>query len=274
VQYDQIAGGNKALRPEESKQWTLGFRFEPNDRLTVGADIWSVKINNSIGQIDEDIVFGDPLRYRQSFTAYKDPSTGENLLAYLASNVNLGQSVTDGVDIDAQYKMKLGNVKVNSQLTATIILRNKFEVVPGQGFFSDLNKFENGGVTHKLKLRWANTFEHGPWAHTLAMNYRDGYKDEPTEVLDIAANEYVVLERKSKAYTTFDWQTRWTFRKNLGVTLGVINLANTRPPLSITQNGGGQMVGYDARYGDSRGRTMYANLSCAFFLAFEPRLTR
>jgi iron complex outermembrane recepter protein len=44
----------------------------------------------------------------------------------------------------------------------------------------------------------------------------------------------------------------------------VINLANTRPPLSITQNGGGQMVGYDARYGDSRGRTMYANLSYKF----------
>jgi iron complex outermembrane recepter protein len=264
VQYDQLAGGNKLLKPEESKQWTVGFRFEPTDRISAGIDIWSVKIDNTIGQIDEDVVFKDPLRYSQSFIAYRDPATGVNQLAYLAGNVNLGKSQTDGIDIDAQMRNKFAFGQLTSQLTATFITRNKFEVIPGDGFLSDLNKFVNGGVTHKLKLRFANTFEHGAWAHTLALNYRDGYQDDPTEVFDVAANDYVVLSRKSKAYTTFDWQTRWTFRKSLTATLGVINIANTSPPLSITQNGGGQMVGYDARYGDSRGRTIYGNLSYKF----------
>jgi iron complex outermembrane recepter protein len=264
IQFNQLAGGNKLLKPEESKQWTLGFRIEPNEKISFGLDAWSVKIDNTIGQIDESVVFKDPLRYRQSFAPFLDTATNERLLAYLGSNVNLGKSQTDGIDIDAQYRMKFGAGKLNSQLIATYILKNKFEVVPGDGFLSDLNKFVNGGVTHKLKLRWSNTFEHGAWAHTLALNYRDGYQDDPTEVLDIAANEYVVLQRKSKAYTTFDWQTRWTGWRGLGVTVGVLNLANQDPPLSITQNGGGQMVGYDARYADSRGRTIYANLSYKF----------
>jgi iron complex outermembrane recepter protein len=264
VQFNQLAGGNKLLKPEESKQWTLGFRFEPNERMSIGVDAWSVKIDNTIGQIDESVVFDDPLRYRQSFASFREPATGELLLAYLGSNVNLGKSQTDGIDVDAQYRMKLGSGKLNSQLIATYILKNKFEVVPGDGFFSDLNKFVNGGVTHKLKLRLANTFEHGAWAHTLALNYRDGYRDEPTEVLDVATGEFVELTRNTKSYTTLDWQTRWTGWRGLGVTVGVLNLTNQDPPLSITQNGGGQMVGYDARYADSRGRTFYANLSYKF----------
>jgi iron complex outermembrane recepter protein len=265
VQFDQIAGGNKSLKPEESKQWTVGFRLEPNDRLSFGLDAWSVKIDNTIGQIGEDVVFRDPARYSQSFVGYVDPATGRTLLAYLAGNVNLGKSQTDGIDIDAQARTKFGFGQLTTQFTATYITKNKFEVVPGEGFLSDLNAYVNGGVTHKLKLRFANTLEHGAWAHTLALNYRDGYKDDPnSEVFDVAANEYVLLARKSKAYTTFDWQTRWSYRKSLTATLGVINLANQRPPLSITQNGGGQMVGYDARYGDSRGRTLYANLSYKF----------
>jgi iron complex outermembrane recepter protein len=52
--------------------------------------------------------------------------------------------------------------------------------------------------------------------------------------------------------------------KQLSLVVGANNLLNEDPPLSITQNGGGQMVGYDSRYYDSRGRTFYARANYRF----------
>jgi iron complex outermembrane recepter protein len=65
-------------------------------------------------------------------------------------------------------------------------------------------------------------------------------------------------------YFTLDWQSRWQVNKQLALVVGANNVLNEDPPLSITLNGGGQMVGYDARYYDSRGRTFYARANYRF----------
>ena len=54
------------------------------------------------------------------------------------------------------------------------------------------------------------------------------------------------------SYTLVDWQGRWQFSKELRFTLGITNLFNTRPPLSLKVVGGNQ-VGYDGRYADPTG---------------------
>jgi iron complex outermembrane recepter protein len=264
AQYDVIAGGNKQLKPEESKQWTIGIRVEPTNSISVGADLWEVKIKNAIGQIGEDVVFGDPNRYPQSFTSFVDPATGDRLLALFAGNVNLGRSKTMGVDLDAEARFNLGFGRFNSKVIATYLIKNEFEIVPGDGYFTDVGRFFNGGPSFRLQARWINTLDHGPFKHTLTVNYKSGYADEPTEVLNLTANDFEVVERNVKAHTTVDWQTNWEINKMFSLTGGVLNLFNKRPPLSITQNGGGQMVGYDARYYDSRDRTIYGSLKFRF----------
>jgi len=264
VQYDVIAGGNKLLEAEESTQWTAGFRWEPIPQLSFGVDYWSVDIDNSIGQIDEDTVFRDPLNYIQSFTTFIDPATGEKLLANAASNVNLGQEKTEGVDVDILYRQQFAFGNLRSQFLGTYLVKHDYEVIPGQGFFSDVGRYINGEPAFRFKSKWATTLQTGAFTHTLTINYLSGYHDDPTEVLDIAANEFVVVERDVDEYYTFDWQTRWQFAKQWTLTAGVFNIANESPPLSITFNGGGQMVGYDARFYDSRDRTFYANLNFRF----------
>ena len=51
------------------------------------------------------------------------------------------------------------------------------------------------------------------------------------------------------SYTLVDWQTRWQASKDLRLTVGITNLMNTRPPLSLKVVGGNQ-VGYDGRYAE------------------------
>jgi iron complex outermembrane recepter protein len=71
---------------------------------------------------------------------------------------------------------------------------------------------------------------------------------------------------KIGAWQTFDFQTQWQATKNISLTAGVLNLTNKKPPLSLAEggNGKGQMFGYDDRYYDIRGRTLYINAGLTF----------
>jgi iron complex outermembrane receptor protein len=59
------------------------------------------------------------------------------------------------------------------------------------------------------------------------------------------------------SYTTFDWQGEYALNKALRVTLGVKNLFDRNPPMSLQTGGGGNQVGYDGRYTDPIGRQFY-----------------
>jgi iron complex outermembrane receptor protein len=265
VQFDQLAGGNRLLKPEESKQWTLGGRWEPTRNFGVGLDFWEVKIENTIGQLDEALVFGNPSANLQSFAPFTDPSTGERLLAFNATNVNLGKSYTTGVDIDIEYRQPISAGSFSSRLFATYIIRNRYQQIPGGEYFNDVGRFINSTTTFPFKAKWINTFQIGDWEHTLAVNYLTGYDDDRNnEVLDVATGEFVQVDRRVGSYTTTDWQTRWTFAKNWTATFGVLNLFQKHPPLSITSDGGGQMIGYNASFSDPRDRTFYANVKFRF----------
>ena len=117
-------------------------------------------------------------------------------------------------------------------------------------------------VTFKFRAKWINTIEMGNWDGTIAVNYMTGYDDDrDNAVLDVAADEFVALERRVDSHTTVDLQGRWRFARNWTLTAGVLNVFSTRPPLSLTTNGGGQMIGYNADYYDPRERTFYAKLA-------------
>ena len=48
IRPDARQGGNKDLKPETSKQWTLGFVVSPTDWASFSADLWEIKRNDLI----------------------------------------------------------------------------------------------------------------------------------------------------------------------------------------------------------------------------------
>ncbi len=264
VQYDTIAAGNRDLKPEKSTQFAFGFRWEPTAALSVGVDYWNVKIKDQIGQIDEQTVFSDPQRYIGQFTSFTDPGTGQVLLAYLANNVNLGEARFSGLDFDVRGRLATPIGRLTSQLTATYMLVAEQQTIPGGEFISNLGKFELGEVTQELRGRWTNSLATGAFTNTLTINYTSGYDDQPNFLTNLATGVDEEVRRKVGSYLTVDWQTRWQVSKNLGLTVGVLNLLNEDPPRTIKSNGGGQSVGWDSRYADPRGRTVQASLNLRF----------
>jgi iron complex outermembrane receptor protein len=273
TQYDVVAGGNALLKPEKSRQATLGVLFEPMPALSLGADLWWVGIRDAFGQIAEDEAFLNPNRYPGSWTTFNDIVTGNTYLAYNQTNLNLGKYYTSGVDLSAVGRTDTPLGRLTTQARATYMIREKQQLQPNGPYYSaiGINQPNLGVVT----FRWAGqanaSLKTGNWTNTLSVNFKSGYDDAvaTVEVLNpdgSGTGTFEDVRLRIGRWETFDWQTQWQATKQLSLTVGVLNLTNKKPPLSLAEggNGKGQQYGYDDRYYDIRGRTLYVNGSFAF----------
>lgn len=272
-QYDVVAGGNNSLKPEKSKQATLGIVFEPSAGVSIGADVWWVAIRDAFGQISEQEAFDNPQRYLGSWTTQLDIATGVNYLAYNQANLNLGKAYWSGVDLNLQARTNTPIGRLQTQLLATYMLRERQQLQPGGAYFNPvgINEGSLAYVTFRWQGRASAALTTGPLTNTLAMNFRSGYKDATATVEVLGANDantgnYEDVALNVKRFFSFDWQTRWQATKAISVTGGVLNLFDKAPPLSLAEGGlgKGQMYGYDDRYYDVRGRTFYLNANFTF----------
>ena len=271
-QYDQVAAGNKDLKPEKSLQGSLGIRFDPVPYLSLGADLWHVGIRDAFGQLPEQAVFASPLSFPKSWSKNKDIASGNTYVAFLADNQNLGKSYATGIDFDVSARSKTAFGDLASQLTLTYMVREDQQIEKDGAYFTAIgnNSPDLGVVTFRYQGRWATSLKTGAWNNVLAVNFKSGYKDvqQTVEVLNnagaVTGTAKVQLDVKS--YATLDWQTSWDFRKDMGLSFGVLNLLDEKPPLSLVTSGTnkGQQFGYDNRYYDPRGRSLYGNFTYRF----------
>ncbi|MES2077130.1 MAG: TonB-dependent receptor [Pseudomonadota bacterium] len=278
TQYALLTGGNPltgaaGLKPEESKQFTLGVRFDPIPSLSLGLDLWNVKMEHQIDKLPETAVFGDPAKYSSLISSVFDSGIGRNKLVAMLPYYNLGSSQYRGIDWDHSYRTKtgLGNLTVN--WTGTYMLKS--EKTDTDGLESSVGRFDrHNNATSRVVTRLAVGLKTGDmFNHTLTMNYRSGYHDMLITADNEAIKEvnpdgtlgaFVGMTRDVKSYQTFDWQTRAQINKTFAVTAGIKNLGDTKPPFSDHIAGGGNQVGYDGRYSDPLGRTFYLTGSAKF----------
>jgi iron complex outermembrane recepter protein len=297
-QYDILRSGNPstgstALKPEKSKQFTAGLVLEPTAESSFGIDYWQVKLKDQINFIDEQVAFADPTTYRYLFTSANDPVTGTERIFFIETPVNLTRSNYSGIDLSATLRAQTGLGRLTTNLSGTYMLKAEYEL-PGFGLASSLGKFgPDNNVIFRWKLKGTMSLESGNWTHTVSGNYTPSYTDHVARCSDSTLTDAecsagvngavwlgpeirtinpttgafgarVSYTRKVAEYITFDWQTKYSFNKNLDLTLGIINLLGEDPPLSIQDAGGGNMRGYDGRYADPRGRTWTLKASYKF----------
>jgi iron complex outermembrane receptor protein len=168
--------------------------------------------------------------------------------------------------------VKTGLGDWTTTLSATYMLRDQEQLQAGGAYYNPVSDFgQLGYVAFRWQGKLTSSLRMGPFTHTLAANYKSGYRDAAydAERYDAAgqlSGQFETVRIRVRPFYTFDWQTQWAIGQRLTATLGVLNLADRAPPLSLAQGGlnKGQMFGYDDRYHDPRGRTLYANLSLKF----------
>lgn len=269
TQYDVVTGGIASIKPEKSKQASLGFRFEPSTAISVGADWWWIGIKDTFGSVDEPEAFGNAAKYSNLWSTYRDPVTNTVYLAYNSSTTNLGKSYSSGIDFDINGRVNTPIGPLSSALRATYMLRDSQQLLPDGPYYSIVgdNNPSIGKVSFRWKGIWSNTLRAGNWTHTANINFQTGYRDFPADVYELDASGAIVgsseMRLKIKNYTTFDWQTSYAINKDLVVSLGVMNLFDEDPPLSLRSTGA-HMLGFDYRYYNPLGRRYQAKLNFAF----------
>lgn len=281
AQYDLLAGpnglsGESGIKGEKSKQWTLGFRFDPMRGLSLGADVWNVQITNQVlsSGIAEQVGFANPQAYRGLFVnPYQDPA-GFTTIAFGQYPLNGGVANYRGIDWDFSYRTKLPFGNLATSWVGTYMLKQDYTNTPNGEVLSDLGKFgPDNAVVFRTQMHLSTTLQTGAMSNTLTAHYKSGYKDQPYDIGTSvflanadgsrgASTEFVGLNVPS--YTTFDWQGKYDFNKAITLVAGIKNVFDRKPPLSLQNAGGGNQVGYDGRYADPLGRAFYMTGSYRF----------
>jgi len=173
-----MIGANPNLAPETSKNFTLGFVFEPIRNISIAADYFNITRKNEIDYRSIDYVLDkeDALYTKQvsrlpidatdlSWAARANElAGGGSNLAWSAGKLssvilayeNMGRTQTSGFDIDARAKFKLDGADLTLQLMATRLIKYLSWDVDAQAW----------------EPNYAGTYGTPKWVHNIAASYR------------------------------------------------------------------------------------------------------
>ncbi len=255
VNFQYATGANPFLKPEESKQWSIGFVAEPMEWLTVGADAWHVERTQIIDFLGALDVLN---HYDQLNTFVFRDATGK--IDYIASGrINAAGAITSGVDMNATVRGKLGSGRWSATLAGSYLSSYKSRLFETDPWVDTVGKYSEDS----LRLRWKHnlsvTYAQGPWSGTLAQSYIDGHEAyvwEDTNVTQPGG--------KVDSYIRYNVSASYTGLKNATINIGINNLLNTNPPISIHHPDYVGGTSWDPRVGDPRGRSYFANITYKF----------
>ena len=280
VQLSTATVGNQNVKPEKSKQFSLGLAYSPVNDLKMSVDYWNVRISDVILPKSEISVLRNPTLYSDFFYRY-DPalfpngwvddghqtgaikgSTNPNFpLAYVFLPYdNQGKYFAAGFDFNLQFKQKIGGVGTfGVNLDGTLTTKHGYQY-PNTPYASDLGQYGDFGATPRWRHALTFTLSTDSWNTSLTQNLTSSYQDYNGS--ETVGTDYPAT-RKVKLYQLWDGQVSYKGFKNLDIGIGVKNLFNTDPPLS--RNELNFQTGYDATYANPLGRMYYARIKYKFF---------
>jgi len=274
LQYEVFREGYAGLKPETSEQKSIGFVYAPDNNFSFNLDWWQVNLEDQVQRLTQDQIFGDPVTYSDLFTTKLNRGTGKDELAIIQAAVNIGKANNEGLDwgLNLTNEFSFGTLKTALQGTY-IIESERLRVGTDNIYDTSLGRFgDNQQVTFRNIINIANSFEHGDFEHSLNIYYRSGYQDQyhaggGTRIRlqsDVGTRYDGGVQLRIPSYTTINYSTRYFVNDNMNVTFGINNLFDKQPPMSLRTGGAGHQAGYDPRYTDVLGRTLYLSASYTF----------
>jgi iron complex outermembrane recepter protein len=268
IQVNSLTAGNPNLKAEESQQASLGFVFQPTDKISASIDWFRIKIDDAINAPSAQFIVS---RFRAGDPAFanlvKLDANGdvEEINQTLA---NAGEAEVEGFDLDIRGRQPLGGGNLNFGLNGTYYTTYDQAVSKGGEISRKVGTLvdatgapvvgaENGGVV----LRWRHALTVGytlsSWSIFGTQNYARGYE---------AGFRQVDGERNfMPSLTTYDLSVGYGGIKNLRLVAGFRNIFDETPGNVFTPVSNQFQAGYDANNYDPRGRTFFLTAGYKFF---------
>jgi iron complex outermembrane receptor protein len=255
--WDTRRYSNANLKPERSRQFSLGAVFAAGRRVSASLDYWNIKRTDLISEIGDDIILGNLAKY--GGLVYRDE---DGLIDYIElRKENRGAQLAKGLDLAITVRgvdTPLG--RFGGRVNGTYVLTSKIQNAPGDDFVSNLNRFVTDGVVQRWRHTISADWERGPLSASLQNTWSSGYEDQNTAInIDDGS---VVAANHVKSYSLWDLSGAYMATPKLKLRLGIQNMFNAAPPYS--NQAYYFLSGYDPSYTDPRGRRFYASANYAF----------
>lgn len=267
LQVNSLTGGNPELKPEKSKQRSIGVVLQPTQEVTVSLDYFRIKVSDIIStpsaqEVASRFRSGDP-----SFAGFVTLTPGSNDIESMVQTLqNVGKADLSGIDLEASYSKNLGAGRLDVNMSGTYMI--KFDQTsPGGAVSKKVGTMvepdgtpvlSTNGVQDGVVLRWkhylSTSWSQGSWVFTVAQNFYKGYRD---------GNDLNDEAHRVPSQALYDAQVAFTGVKNLRLALGIKNVFDKSPPMFIPTSNQFQ-AGYDITMYDPRSRFVYLSAGYKF----------
>jgi iron complex outermembrane receptor protein len=237
-----ITVGNPNIKPEESKNYTLGFVFEPAKQVNLTLDYYHIVRKNEIVQIDPSVWAANPGAF-PGVTAIRDTSipaqySGDpgQLLAVMAPYVNATKTMTDGVDVNLRNIFDLAAAgKITTDFDLTYLI--KFYRTNADGSVSHYAgehgpvSMSSGAGMPRVRATFSVNWDGGPTSITGRANYRGHIRN--TDGGSVVNFGDLEVPKYTASFTTFDLFAGYMIDKEWKVQGSITNIFNRRAPLDL-----------------------------------------
>ncbi|UKE49665.1 TonB-dependent receptor [Xanthomonas translucens] len=236
-----ITRPNPALKPEESKSYSLGFVLQPTASTSLTVDAWEIKRTNEIAQSDtrDAILAGNVLRDSNDIGGVANSGS---ILAVNTDYVNANSSRVRGIDTDIRQTFAIGPGQLELDAQWSHLL--KFERTGASGTVDYLGTHGNCDVTNCIgtpqdRINVGTTWKQGNWSVSGVVNYIDSIENK-----DSRGGSYLAFYEdgspveKIASFTTFDLSGRWNVTEAFELNASVQNVFDRIAPLDPSTYGG------------------------------------
>ena len=276
-QYNALLGGNPNLQPEIGDTDYFGIVITPPGLpgFTAALDYFKIKIKDTIGTLYPDDVInqcavtGDPtlcsLIHRDQFGTLWLTPQGYTV----ATNLNIGELGSEGVDVNASYLMPMGNSFLNFALMGTYLIHENVNTglyaYDCVGLYGNSCHIPQPHWRHRFQVSW----ETGKATLTLGWRMQGSVKVDASSHQEALYNpsraeQYkAVGSYENSAYNYFDLSGTYNLTKNIQFTAGVNNVLDKEPPLGVGFQDNDYGPGFYGFY-DPYGRFLHSALIFTF----------
>lgn len=248
---------NKNLKPEHSRQVSVGAVWAATRDANLSLDYWNIKRTDLISEIGDDIILGNLAKYGNLVHRDKDDQ-----IDYIElRKENRGAQQASGLDVSIDWRGTTTPMgRIGARLNGTYVLKSRIQNAPGDAYVSNLGRFVTDGVVQRWRHTATFDWERGALSAYLSHTYSSGYVDQNTAIN--VDNGTVVAPNRVKAYSLWDLSASYQANKRLRLRAGVQNVFDTSPPYS---NQAYYFIsGYDPTYTDPRGRRWFGSATYSF----------
>ncbi|MDP5213112.1 TonB-dependent receptor [Pseudoalteromonas tunicata] len=233
-QYNQFAGGNPGLSPEEGNTFTLGLVASPFEGFNFSVDYFKIEIEKVIGVVGAERILNNCGLTGDAFfcdNITRSPSGSLWLgQAGFVTNLsdNIGGRTWEGVDVTAAYKMDLGEGALNFDINGYYSMKKEVEPILG-----------DAGLAYDCSGKVStDCFASPKWRHTANVSYlRDGWRVGVKwrfygdVEYDGSADTSLVDNGGIDSYNFIDVSGSYSYNEYLTVTGGINNIFDKEPPM-------------------------------------------